>query len=91
MTGDAGQPAPEYRRVFGPLRETWNRLEDEGVRITSHEGRVYDPGLSLDVQSLQPTPGLTTEVVLSTVRPTIYFGDSCIQRGEVIVGIPESE
>jgi hypothetical protein len=39
--------------------------------------------------SFQPTVGLTRDMIIETIKPTIYFKDNLVQTGEVIVGTPE--
>ena len=45
--------------------------------------------MSLKVLAFQPTPGLTRERIVETIKPTIYFADQTLQMGEVIVATPE--
>jgi hypothetical protein len=81
-------PETEYRRLFVPIREAWTKLADRGIEIIDHDGQPYDPGLSLEVRSIQPSPGLTEETVIRTVKPTIHWGDQRLQMGVVEIGAP---
>jgi hypothetical protein len=63
-------------------------LTDAGVVVQDHDGDLFDPGLALLAVAFQPTPGLTREQVLETLRPSIYLGELHLQRGEVVVGVP---
>lgn len=65
-------------------------LTDAGMVIQDHDGDVFHPGRSIEVLAFQDDPTLSGEVVLETVRPTIYLHDRRIQMGQVIVGGPPS-
>ena len=65
-------------------------LTDAGMVIQEHDGDTYHPGRSIEVLVFHEEPTLTAEVVLETVRPTIYLHDRRIQMGQVIVGRPPS-
>lgn len=79
------------RQVRRQLNASRRALVDGGLEIQDHEGQRFDSGLSLEVLLFQEEPGLAHEVVLETVRPSVYFRGRCIQMGQVIVGRPASE
>jgi hypothetical protein len=74
-----------------PLRDVdalLDRLREEGLEIQDHDGQVYDATQSLRVAAFQPMPDLKREVILETLKPTVYLRGERIQTGEVIVGVP---
>jgi hypothetical protein len=86
----------ETEDSVGPLRQVgrhvqaaWDSLERLGVKVLDHDGEPFHAGLSLDVLATQPHPGISRETVIETVKPTIYLNDRFVQKGQVIVGIPE--
>ncbi|MBA9001585.1 hypothetical protein [Thermomonospora cellulosilytica] len=83
-----GRDEDTPRIVMRHLEGALDALADAGVEIRDHLGEPYDPGLTLEVLTLQPTPGLGREEVIETLRPSVYFRDRAIQRAEVIVGTP---
>jgi len=83
-----GRDEDTPRIVMRHLEGALDALTEAGVEIRDHLGEPYDPGLTLQVLALQPTPGLTREEVIETLRPSVYVRDRAIQRAEVIVGIP---
>jgi len=83
------RPREEMRREFTHLLSIWDALRQNGFLIQEHTDKKFDTGLSLKVMAFQPTPGLTYEKVIDTIKPSIYFQNRQIQMGEVIVGIPE--
>jgi hypothetical protein len=86
---DTGEPREETRRAFRYLRSVWDTLEESGVRIVDHTGEPFDPGRRLSAAAFQPTAGLAREVVLETLRPSVYYHEQQVQMGEVIVGTPD--
>ena len=66
-------------------------LEGFGVRVKDHTGEVYDYGQALKVVAAQPQEGIAKEVVTETIRPTVYWLESIIQRGEVVIATPQEE
>jgi hypothetical protein len=86
---DAGSlSAADLRQVRIQVRASRQALADDGLEIQEHDGEPFDSGLSLEVLVFQEEPELTREVVLETVRPTVYFRGRRIQMGQVIVGRP---
>ncbi|MFW6691583.1 hypothetical protein [Streptomyces sp. MAR4 CNX-425] len=80
--------AADLRQVRIQVRASRQALADDGLEIQDHDGEPFDPSLSLEALVFQDEPELTREVVLETVRPTVYFRGSRIQMGQVIVGRP---
>jgi hypothetical protein len=81
----------EKRRASRLLESVWYTLEEAGVEIVDHTGQIFVAGMSLKVIAFQPTPGLEREMVIETIKPTIYIHDQLVQTGEVIVGTPDSD
>jgi hypothetical protein len=84
------RPREELRREFSHLQSVWDALKQNGFLIQEHTDKKFDTGQSLKVVAFQPTPGLTYEKVIDTIKPSIYYQDRRIQMGEIIVGTPEN-
>ncbi|MGQ0572846.1 MAG: hypothetical protein ACT4RN_01435 [Pseudonocardia sp.] len=84
------EPSWDAKQTGRHLRDTQDALADAGVVIQDHQGSRFHPGLSLEVLTVEQVPGLSEEVVLETVRPTVYLHDRQIQTAQVIVGRPAS-
>ncbi|WP_243740779.1 hypothetical protein [Streptomyces sp. 8K308] len=80
--------AADLRQVRRQVIASRQALADDGLEIQEHDGEPFDSGLSLEVLVFQEDPDLTGEVVLETVRPSVYFRGERIQMGQVIVGTP---
>lgn len=90
MEGLGGKEAPEalvklLRHVTGACEA----LKFNGVEVRDHTGERYVDGMALEVLAFQPRPGTDFEVVEETLRPSVYYKDVLIQRGQVIVATPE--
>lgn len=84
------QPMESSRRVYRHLETIWDNLSQEGIEVVEHTSKPFDPGMSIKVLAYQETPGLEKEMIIETIKPTIYNHDKRIQMGEVIVGTPVS-
>jgi hypothetical protein len=84
------QPLEEMRRAYRHFEAAWDLLGQTGVAIQDHTDQLFDSGMDLNVLTFQPMPNLKCEIVVETMRPTIYYKERVIQRGEVIVGTPEN-
>ena len=84
-----GEVPEQIRRVLRDLESAWDALRQEGIEVKDHTGENYDGHMALRVIAFQPTPGLTREQIIETIKPTIYHKDKLVQMGEVIVGVPE--
>ncbi|AHH99613.1 hypothetical protein BC739_000028 [Kutzneria viridogrisea] len=77
------------RQAARHLRAMSEVLAESGVSVQDHDGLAYDPGLTLDVLAYEERPGVTREVVVETIRPSVYRSGRTIQIGQVIVAQPE--
>jgi hypothetical protein len=82
------QPIEELRRPFRFFASIWDTLQEAGITIQDHTDAPFDAHLALKVLTYEPTPDITREKVLETIKPSIYYRQRCIQMGEVIVAIP---
>ncbi|MFE5812058.1 hypothetical protein [Streptomyces sp. NPDC056479] len=83
--------AADLRQVRRQVNASRQALADDGLEIQEHDGSPFDSGQSLEVLVFQDEPELDREVVLETVRPSVYFRGERIQMGQVIVGRPAPE
>jgi hypothetical protein len=85
------EPLDEMRVAHYYLESLWQAFRDAGGEIVDETGRPFVSGTSVKVISFEPLEGIERPVVTETMRPTIYFRDRRIQKGEIIVGTPSSE
>lgn len=65
-------------------------IQAAGFDIRDHTREVIPSGGAyfLKVVAYEPTPDIEQEIVIETIKPTIYFRSKIVQTGEVIVGTP---
>ncbi|EDY20131.1 hypothetical protein CfE428DRAFT_2055 [Chthoniobacter flavus Ellin428] len=85
-----GEVREEMKRVYRHVDGSLESLTGIGVEVKDHTGDIFDYGLPLKVITTQPTPGLTREKVIETIKPTIYWQRQIIQMGEVVIATPAS-
>ena len=88
---DTGEAKEEFRQLARHVETIRDRLSDLGLQIQDHTGNPYDSGHSLEVLAFQPTDGIGSEVVIETVRPSLYLREQRILKGQVIVGTPKGD
>ncbi|MDQ3153009.1 MAG: hypothetical protein M3R63_15295 [Actinomycetota bacterium] len=88
LTRVDGRLSKEIRQAGRYLRTGNDVLAKAGLVVQDHDGDAFHPGLSLEVLVYEDDPSSSTETVLETVRPSVYFGDHRIQMGQVIVSRP---
>jgi hypothetical protein len=86
----AGRSA-ENRQTGRYLRACAEALAAAGLAVQEHDGTAFNAGRALDVLVYQDDPGVSEETIVETVRPSVYYHDQQIQRGEVIVARPVTE
>ena len=83
----------ERREEFRPIARHIDRLAEclveIGIETQSHTNQVFDSGQSLEVIAFQPTAGINKEIVVETIKPTVYLKGHRLQIGQVIVATPE--
>lgn len=84
------RPLEETRLAYRHLEAAWDALTEAGLELQEHTDQPYDTGLSLNVLTFQPIPGLHREKVIETLSPTVYFKGRRIRTGQVIVGRPSA-
>ncbi|WP_367127967.1 hypothetical protein [Saccharothrix sp. HUAS TT1] len=85
----AGEPStPRDRQAARHLTTCRDALTDAGLVVQEHDGDAFHPGRSLEVLVFEADPARSADVVVETVRPTVYLHDRRIQLGQVIVAGP---
>jgi hypothetical protein len=86
----AHEASPDLQPLGRRFAELKDVLHAEHIEWHDYSGQQYDPGLAPRVLTLQPTAGLTEgrEIVLETVKPTVYRQGKLLAPGEIIVGVP---
>lgn len=81
--------ALDTSRSWKHLQRLIDRLERAGIRIQDKNGEPYDAGMALRVVYVENRPDLKTPMIVETITPSVFHGDTILHAGEVIIGIPE--
>ena len=84
----SGDPPEHMRKAYRHVRSMWDALQESGIDIQDHTNQPFHLGQTLNAIAFEPRPDLSTDTVIETVKPTIYYQKRLIQMGEVIVGTP---
>jgi hypothetical protein len=90
IDSSSGEARDEMKRVYRHIEAMFENFKEIGLEIKDHTGDAFDYGLPLAVVAAQPTQGISTERVIETLKPTIYWQERMIQMGEVIIATPSS-
>ena len=85
------RPLEETRKAYRHFEAVWDALKQAGVEIRDHLGESYNDGSGLDVAAFEPRPGISREMVVDAVKPTVCLKGQLLQVGQVIVGTPEKK
>ena len=83
-----GVSPEEMRKLNRYVESAWDMLAGAKVEVQDLTGEKYVDGMALKVIAFQPTEGVAGEVVDETIKPTVFYRDQLVQRGEVIVTTP---
>lgn len=87
--GASGNEPDAIRPIRRHTDWLWDALHESGVEIRDREGERYVPGLPVEVIAFQPRQGVGREMVEETIRPSIFYQGTLIQRGRVVVAEPK--
>lgn len=84
---DASAELQRLVRRFDDLKDVLHRAH---IELHDYTGQRYDPGLTVRVLTYQPAAGIAAgrEIILETIKPTVYCHAKLIAPGEVVVGVP---
>jgi hypothetical protein len=74
-----------HRSVAGILEA----LTNMGFTLRDREGEFYDYGLPEKVVAAEKRAGISREMVVETIRPSIMYGDQLVKPGEIVIAVPE--
>lgn len=77
-----------YYKIIRYLSNAQDVLSKNDFEISDHANEINTGGEAYKVIAYQPEESFTEERVIETIKPTIYFKNKILQRGEVIVGQP---
>ena len=88
-----GQYPDVGRPISRQVEELWDTLRQAGLDVRDHTDQSLPEGgaYGLRVLAFRPTAGLKEEVVLETIKPSVFYRGRLLQMGQVIVGVPHMD
>ncbi|HKR59280.1 MAG TPA: hypothetical protein VJS64_06060 [Pyrinomonadaceae bacterium] len=83
------EPLDATAGAFRHLLSVFDLLEQEGIQLKDHTNEPFDSGMMVNVIAYEPCPGLQRDMVIETIKPTVFCAGQPIQIAEVIVGTPK--
>jgi hypothetical protein len=78
----------DIKKIARHLDLIFDALTEFGVEIRDRTNEAYDYGLPDKIVSSVPRPGLTRELIVETLKPTVFWHSHIIQGGEVVIAVP---
>jgi len=78
----------ELRNLPRHIQAAWDALDAGKVQVDDFAGQRYVPGMAVNILTFQPLEGIGSEIIHETIKPSVYFNNTLIQRADVIVGRP---
>jgi hypothetical protein len=78
----------EYKTLHRSVAGILEALTDVGFTLRDREGEFYDYGLPERVVAAEKREGISREMVIETIRPSILFGEQMVKPGEVVIAVP---
>jgi hypothetical protein len=78
----------EIRKIVKAIESLMETFQGLGIRVIDRLGEPFNPGLPDQVVTEEPREGFTREQIIRTIRPTIVWNETMVQRGEVDIAVP---
>jgi hypothetical protein len=78
----------EIRKIANALDAIKQSIGELGIRIKDRCNEDFHPGLPDQVVTEEPREGISKERIIRTIRPTIFWNQTMVQRGEIDIAVP---
>ncbi len=83
--------AQDMRRIANALEAIYQVFEELGIRVIDRCKQDFHAGLPDQVVTEEPRAGISKEQIIRTIRPTIMWHQTMVQRGEIDIAVPITE
>lgn len=63
-------------------------IKSLGIEVKDRTGEAFNDGLPDQIITEEPQEGITEERIIRTIRPTIIWEQTMVQRGEIDLAVP---
>ncbi|MCP5560568.1 MAG: hypothetical protein H7A55_22735 [Verrucomicrobiaceae bacterium] len=93
---ETGEPKEELarqdiRRVAKAADALGESITNVGIRVLDRCGEDFDPGLPDQVITEEPREGISRDRIIRTIRPTIMWGLTMVQQGQIDIAVPAKQ
>ena len=78
----------EIKKMNRALESMGETLAGLGINLIDRLGETFNTGLPDQVITEELTDGISKEQIIRTIRPTIMWHQTMVQRGEIDIAIP---
>lgn len=86
--GKAELSPQDIRKLCHAVESLQVAIESLGIRVIDRCNEDFHPGLPDTVVTEEPREGISKERIIRTIRPTIMWGQTMMQRGEIDIAVP---
>jgi hypothetical protein len=80
--------AQELKKVGNALESIKETLGGLGLKIIDRLGNPFDAGFPETVVTEESQEGISKEQIIRTIRPTLMWHQTMVQRGEIDIAVP---
>jgi hypothetical protein len=83
--------AQEIKKVGNALDGIKESIGGIGIKIIDRLGEPFNAGLPEQVVTEEPQEGISKEQIIRTIRPTLMWHQTMVQRGEIDIAVPTTK
>lgn len=81
----------DIRKLSNALDAIRECIQGLGLKVIDRTGEAFDSGLPDQVVTEEPQEAISKEWIIRTIRPTIMWNQTMVQRGEIDIAVPTSK
>lgn len=81
----------DLKKIGNALDGMIETLTSLGIKVVDRLGESFDAGLPDQVVTEEIREGISKEQIIRTIRPTIMWNQTMVQRGEIDIAVPSTE
>ena len=83
--------AQEIKKVANALENIKETIGALGLKIIDRVGEPFNTGLPEQVVTEEPRDSISSDRIIRTIRPTLMWHQTMVQRGEIDIAVPVSK
>lgn len=81
----------DVRKISNALDAMGETIDGLGIKVIDRLNESFNAGLPDQVVTEEPREGISKEQIIRTIRPTIIWHQTMVQRGEIDIAVPVSK